>query len=83
MRRYKRFLADVVDARVAFTMHCPNPGAMSGCADPAAVVFGIEERESKYAYAGNRRNVTGNCRCESRPRQRNRGEALAAQRITA
>jgi sugar fermentation stimulation protein A len=51
LRRYKRFLADIVtESGEQLTIHCPNPGAMSGCADAGSRVWYSQSHNAARRY---------------------------------
>ena len=52
VQRYKRFLADVITPEgEQLTLHCPNTGAMTGCATPGDTVWYSTSENTKRKYA--------------------------------
>lgn len=49
--RYKRFLADVESQDQTLTIHCPNTGKMTGCAEPGWPVYFSTSSNLKRKYA--------------------------------
>lgn len=51
IRRYKRFLADIENQHgLQTTIHCPNTGAMTGCAEPGFKVWYSTSNNAKRKY---------------------------------
>jgi len=53
VKRYKRFLADVTFPNGDMvTVHCPNTGAMTGCAEPGSRIWlqKVSNPKAKYAW---------------------------------
>ncbi|MEB6379952.1 DNA/RNA nuclease SfsA [Leclercia adecarboxylata] len=51
VQRYKRFLADVITPEgETLTLHCPNTGAMTGCATPGDTVWYSTSSNIKRKY---------------------------------
>ncbi|WP_116475712.1 DNA/RNA nuclease SfsA [Zobellella maritima] len=51
IHRYKRFLADVTVQGKTLTLHCPNTGRMTGCAEPDSLIYFSTSNNAKRKYA--------------------------------
>lgn len=84
VRRYKRFLADVETRAGTITMHCPNTGAMTGCADPGCEVWYSTSTDPRRKYAHTLEVVcapTGRVGVNTARANRLVAEALGAGRV--
>lgn len=87
VRRYKRFLADIDTAQgESITAHCPNTGAMTGCAEPGSTVYFSLSDNPKRKYPHTLELVETSLGMVSVNTGRANslvGEALEAQKIAA
>jgi len=66
VRRYQRFLADVeLPGGEVITVHCPNTGAMTGCAEPGSAVWlsHSDSKTRKYPYTWELVETTAGIAC--------------------
>jgi sugar fermentation stimulation protein A len=88
IKRYKRFLADVeLDSGELITVHCPNTGAMTACAEPGSRVWLSTSANPKRKYRHSwelARNAVGEMICiHSAKANAIAGEAIEAGVISA
>lgn len=84
-RRYKRFLADIeLPSGEVITAHCPNTGAMTGCAEPGSRVWfsRSESKTRKYPHTWELVETSNGIACiRSVAANQVVGEALEAGKI--